>query len=32
MKNLKKLGIANTDIDDGLEYLAESKLEIFTTE
>jgi hypothetical protein len=27
MKNLEKLGIANTDIDSGLEYLVESKLE-----
>lgn len=32
MKNLKELGIYNTDIDSGLEYLAESKLETFHTE
>lgn len=29
MKNLKQLGIGNTDVDSGLEYLAESKLETF---
>jgi len=31
MKDLKQLGIGNTNVNSGLEYLAESKLEIFAT-